>query len=519
MSTDLSANIDPQPGTATPKSLAPNPLVLVTVLLAVFVVPMSISGTAVALPSISADIDSGTAGLQWVVNAFNLAFACFTLVWGSLADRFGRGRLFALGAATFALGSAGSALAAGIGMLDIARGVAGLGGAAIFSCGAAILSSSFDGPARLRAFALFGTTAGVGVALGPTISGALADTAGWRVIFAIQAAVLVVVLILSPSVGLRAPATKASGRFDIAGSGLLVFGLLAAMIGIVQGEPWGWASPGVVIAFVLAVLLLGSFAVVESRHATPLLDLPLLVHPRFLALCLVPVAASFGFVTLLTYFPTFLQFVAGDSSAKAGATIVLLTIPVVVGPLAAGKAVSAGVNPLVVIWLSLAALVVGDLGLLFAGPHTLVAVLALPLLLAGCGMGLSAGLVDGQALALVPEEQAGMAAGVVNTLRLGSEAIAVAVYAAILSGLAASRARDGLSGVAGVADPDGVVTKTAAGDLGKALDSAGPARAEVQSVVVDAYNGAFHTTLVTMTIVVVALSGAIALLLRGGRKE
>ncbi|MFD6062280.1 MFS transporter [Rhodococcus wratislaviensis] len=505
------------PPEATPSDPRRGNLTLAAVLLAVLVVPMSISGTAVALPAITSGIGGGASGQQWVVNAFNLSFACFTLVWGSLSDRLGRGRLFAAGAATFAVGSVASALAPNIVVLDIARGVAGLGGAAIFSCGAAILSSAFDGPARLRAFALFGTTAGIGVALGPTLSGLLVDTAGWRPIFAVQAAVLLVVLAATPVIGLARPAGDAGAKFDLLGTVLLVLGLLAAMVGIVQGEPWGWGSPAVVASFVLAVALLVGFARVESRRPAPLLDLELLTHARFMALCLVPVAASFGFVTLLTYFPTFLQFVAGQSSAKAGLVIVLLTIPVVVGPLAAGRAVGAGVNPLVVIWISLGALIAGDLGLLLAGPDTAVAVIAVPLLLAGCGMGLSAGLVDGQALALVPEEKAGMAAGVVNTMRLGSEAIAVAVYAALLTGLVTRRGEEALAGVDGVGNATEVVGKAASGDLEQALAAAGPdVREQVAPLVIDAYNSAFHTTLVVLAVVVAGLSGVIAVLLRRG---
>jgi len=179
--------------------------------------------------------------------------------------------------------------------------------------------------------------------------------------------------------------------------------------------------------------------------------------------------------------------------------------------------VGAGVNPLVVIWISLGALISGDLGLLLAGPDTVVAVIAVPLLLAGCGMGLSAGLVDGQALALVPEEKAGMAAGVVNTMRLGSEAIAVAVYAALLTGLVTRRGEEALAGVDGVGNAADVVGKATSGDLEQALAAAGPdVRDQVAPLVIDAYNSAFHTTLVVLAVVVAGLSGVIAVLLRRG---
>lgn len=490
---------------------------LAAVLLAVLVVPMSISGTAVALPAISASIGGGAAGQQWVVNAFNLTFACFTLVWGSLADRFGRGRLFLFGAAIFAVGSAASAAAPTIGVLDGARAVAGLGGAAIFSCGSAILSSRFEGPQRLRAFALFGTTAGIGVALGPTISGILVDTAGWRTIFLVQAAVLVVVLLCARVIGWTKPATAQDKHtFDLLGTALFVAGLFALMVGIVQGHPWGWTSPATIAAFLFAFALLGAFTVVEGRTAAPLLDLGLLRHRRFLALCLVPVAASFGFVTLLTYFPSFLQFVVGQSSLFAGLTIVLLTIPVVLGPIAAAKAVERGVPPLTVIWVSIGALIIGDLGLLLAGPDTAVALIAIPLLLVGSGMGLSAGLIDGQALSLVPDEKAGMAAGVVNTLRLGSEAIAVAIYASLLTGVVSNKADQAVAPVDGVMDSAAVGAATARGDLNVVLNEAPVSLHEqITDLVVGAYNDGFHTTLLVMTAIVAVLAVAIAALLRG----
>ncbi|MDJ0363202.1 MFS transporter [Rhodococcus sp. H29-C3] len=493
---------------------------LVVVLLAVFLVPMSISGTAVALPAISASVGGGAAGQQWVVNAFNLSFACFTLVWGSLADRFGRGRLFLFGAVIFALGSIASAVAPTIAVLDGARALAGLGGAAIFSCGSAIISSQFDGAARLRAFALFGTTAGIGVALGPTISGVLVDTTGWRAIFLVQTAVLVVVVLFAPVIGWSRPQNVTNHRFDTAGTVLFVLALLALMVGIVEGQPWGWASPAVIGAFSASVILLAAFIVVESRTSAPLLDLALLRHPRFLALCLVPVAASFGFVTLLTYFPTFLQFVVGQSSLHAGSTVILLTVPVVLGPIAAARAVGAGVRPLTVIWVSIAALLLGDLGLLLAGPDTAVAVIAVPLLLVGSGMGLSAGLVDGQALSLVSEDKAGMAAGVVNTLRLGSEAIAVALYASILTGVVTGRADSATGSIDGVTDSAAIGAAAASGDPDAALRNVPVAAHEqVTSSVIDAYNSGFHATLLAMTSIVAFLALVIAALLRRGTER
>jgi len=489
-------------------------LTLPIVLAAVLVVPMSISGTAVALPTISSAIGGSPASQQWVVNLFNLTFACFTLVWGSLADRLGHGRLFAIGAAIFAAGSLLSALAPNIAVLDGARALAGLGGAAIFSCGSAILSSAFAGAERLKAFAYFGTTAGVGVAIGPTISGLLTDSVGWRSVFVAHAVILAVVVALSPVLGLSRPTVRHGGRFDVLGASLMVVSLLALMTAIVEGNAWAWVSGRTLAVLALAVIAFVAFLYVESRVKAPFLDLSVLLHRRFMAFALVPVAASFGFVTLLTYLPTYLQFVNGFSSGTAGLTVLIMTVPVVLGPILAGKLVAKGVNATMVIWVSFGCLVVGDLGLLLSGPTTVVGIIAVPLLLAGSGMGLSAGLIDGQALALVEESKAGMAAGVINTLRLGSEAIAVAIYASVLSRLVENGTKRNFASSTGDR-VDTLAARAASGDrtgaTGTLHDSGVPGG---EHLLVDIYNSAFHSTLIGLAIVGVLLAAAYGVLQR-----
>ncbi|MFB6558474.1 MFS transporter [Streptomyces sp. NPDC056400] len=491
---------------------------LAAVLLAVFVVPMSISGTAVALPEIGADTHAGLAPLQWVVNAFNVAFACFTLVWGSLADVIGRVKAFAAGAAVYAAASLGGALATDVLWLDATRALAGTGGAAIFSCGAAIIATVFDGPARAKAFALFGTVAGVGVAVGPSLAGALVQGLGWRWVFAVHAVALLLVLLAVPTIARAVPADGGSGaRVDVPGSALFVIAMVLLTTAIVQGSQWGWGSPGVLGLFAGAALVLAVFAAVENRREHPVLDLSLLRNRRFVGLCLVPVAASFGFVTMLTYLPSYLTAATGRDSGAAGLTMLLLTVPVLVCPLLAAKLVARGVPALALVHVSLACLVVGDLALTLFSPDVTVLVVALPMLVTGAGMGLSAGLVDGQALELVDPARAGMAAGFLNTLRLGSEAIAVAAYGSVLATVLRSRVEDGIGTYAGAAQADRVADRAAGGDLARATELSGATDAEgFAHFLAGAYDSAFHTVLWGLAAVCAVLCAAIAALLRGG---
>ncbi|WP_236240849.1 MFS transporter [Streptomyces sp. CC228A] len=507
------------PAPAPPPAGPRQTLTLAAVLLAVFVVPTSISGTAVALPGIGADTQAGLVPLQWVVNAFNVAFACFTLAWGSIADIIGRVRAFAAGAAIYAVASLGSALAGNVLLLDAARGLAGLGGAAIFSCGSAILSTVFTGPARAKAFALFGTVAGIGVAIGPSVSGALVQTLGWRWIFALHAVALGLVLLAVPAIARSVTEQRRTGaRIDVAGSALFVVAMLLLTTGIVQGSQWGWGSAGVLGLFAGTVVVLAVFAAVEKRRAHPMLDLSVLANTRFLALCLVPVAASFGFVTMLTYLPTYLTAVGGYTSGGAGLVMVLLTLPVFVCPMLAAKLVARGVPALGLLYASLACLVVGDIALTLFSPDVSLAVVALPMLVTGAGMGLSAGLVDGQALENVAPEKAGMAAGFLNTLRLGSEAVAVAVYGSMLATAIGAKIGTGIDGFPDAGDPAGIANQVAGGDLAAAAERvAADQRDRFADFLTGAYDSAFDTLLYVLAAVCLVLFlVVIALWRRGG---
>nr|WP_296773848.1 MFS transporter [Rhodococcus sp. (in: high G+C Gram-positive bacteria)] len=352
-------------------------LILPVVLAAQFVIPMSIAGTAIALPRIAHDLGDNPGQLQWVVNGFNLAFALFTVVWGALSDRIGHHNSFRIGVAVNGIAGALSAAAPTLAILDGARILAGVGAAAVLVGSTSILSNVYSGAARGKAFAAFGTVNGLGLALGPSIAGALVDGIGWRGVFLAQAAVLAVAFI----------------------------GTLALPV------------------------------IKPERHtAEPLLDLTLLRNKRFLGLCLVPVAGAIGFVTLLTYLPGALSGIANIGAGPAGLVMLAMTAPVLVAPAAVAKLVTTGrIQSTTVIYLSLGALVIGDLGMLTLRPDGSLWWIIAPMALVGLGFGLPIGLVDGEALASVPAQVSGTAAGLLNLFRIGGEALLVAGYAWLLS--------------------------------------------------------------------------------------
>jgi MFS family permease len=490
-----------------------NFLILFAVLLAVFIVPSSISGTAIALPYISVDIQSDLSSLQWVVNAFNLTFACFTLIWGKISDVWGKKRSFFIGACIYTIASVGSALSPSALWLDVFRALAGIGGAAIFACGSAIFIQTFEGDARTKAFALFGTTAGLGITLGPTISGVLLDSVGWQAIFFMHAVALFLVLIVSFNI----PADNAQGgsisQIDLAGSFFFIASMFMLMLALSKGYDWGWQSQAILLSFISSVLCFLAFVIRIKAAKSPVLSLELLKNNKFLGLILVPVVASFTFVTLLTYFPTFLMGSMQLSASKAGLIMLFLTAPVLVFPLIAGKLSAKGVSTNLLMYLSVISMLVGAGVLIFVVQSQItILAIAFALILIGIGMGMSAGLVDGQALSCVNENDVGMAAGLLNTFRLGSEAIGVAIYGSLLSSIVSNmvpiKLQDHL-----VVDSQDWVNAISSGNFASMLDNTGD-QTTLMDTMISIYNSAFITTNIALTGIALLFSFLILFYLR-----
>jgi len=428
-------------------------VLLASVMLGVLVVAMSISGTAVAIPSIGVDLQASGAPLHWVVAGYNLTFAAFTLVCGSLSDLFGRRLLFVIGAVVFSSGNLASALVGDVLLLDAARLITGIGGAAIMASGGALLATTFDGAARTRAFAAMGTMAGVGIAVGPTLSGLLVGAVGWRAAF--LAYFVVGLLILVGSVFFAESRASQRPRVDWAGAVTFIVSLTLVMYAVIEAPELGWTSPTVVGALVVGLLLLVLFFAIERRVVQPVLDLGLVRNGRFMAWCLATLTTSIGFLGVLVFLPTYLQGVQGVSAQTAGLMMLMLTAPVLVAPPLGGWLVTKGVSARGMIIVALLFVAGGNALLTLLHPQISAWGLFLPLVLIGAGMGLSFGITDGQAMNIVESEKVGMAAGFLNTLRGGAEALVIAVFGAALTSIVA--ARTGSSEVA---------ARVSAGDLG-----------------------------------------------------
>ncbi|MGX2995735.1 MFS transporter [Streptomyces sp. JNUCC 64] len=455
---------------ATPEAPPRAGLTIFALCLAVFIVPYGLSSAPVALPAMGEDLDAGVVPLQWVVNAYNVTAASFMMAAGSIADRIGRKRVFSFGVVLYAVSALIGALATDIVVVDVARGVAGVAAAAMMTAGVSVMANMFQGAARTKAFAYVGVTIGAGLAIGPTSSGLLVSSFGWQSIFWVQFVIAAVSLL-----GLRLVTESKdpdASAVDWPGTVTFTLALFFFTLGVIEGPAWGWDSLGVIGLFVACAALLVAFVIVERRQKRPMFDLSLFAEPRFMAVNLLATAVSFGFVGLMVLLPSYLVGANGLTDSGAGLTMLLLTAPVLTFPMIAGRMVQSGIPMRPILSGGLVLVAAGLAWLTVVNPGIGTLELAGPLILVGIGIGLIYGLMDGAAVSTVPPTKVGMASGMFNTIRLATEAVAVAGMVAALVSLVQNRIAPDLGDYTEGTDLDarGVTDSVTSGNLDHVTD-------------------------------------------------
>ncbi|MEC3977378.1 MFS transporter [Amycolatopsis sp. H20-H5] len=476
-------------------------LTLAVVCAAIVLVPVTATGAAVALPDVSAGLGTSLTSAQWVVNAFFLTFASFMAISGSLADLTGRRRMFAGGLALFCAAMLVAAFAPSIFVLIAARVIAGIGAACATTGGSALLAHAFEGPARTKAFGVFGTAIGLGLAFGPLIAGVLVTSlGGWRVFFLVAAVVLLPLLALVPL--LTESKNAHPDGADWAGAVTFTLGLSLFVLSLVEGPSLGWGSPLVVGSFAAFVVLLVVFVVIERRKGHPMIDVSLFAEPRFLAICAMPVLLAIGFVALLMSLPAYFMAVDGMSAQSAGLLLVLLTGPTLVAPVLVSS-IAHRVPQVVLLVVIMALVAAGAAWLTVIHPGSTSGELAGPLLLIGSGFGVSLAILDGAAVSSVESARAGMAAGVFNTMRLGGESVSIAILGSLLTAVTQSH----LTGALGAGEASAVTAQMLQGDMASAVAAGtGPAES-LRRTAAEAYTEAMHVGL--WAIAAISVLGAV----------
>jgi EmrB/QacA subfamily drug resistance transporter len=426
-----------QPGAAVHDAAPPAPwtrvqkATLLATGLGIFMYGLDLLTVNVALPDVQSAFDVGESGLQWVVTSYTIGMAVFIMPSGTLADRFGRRRLFLLAIVVFTAASVGAGLAPSLAVLTIARTIQGVAAATITVASIAILSAAFDdGRQRTRAFALWTAISAVAAAMGPLAGGFLTNTVSWRSVFFVNVIFAVVVVVVT--VGFVGESSDPTDRsVDVPGQVLFFLGIGALSYAVIEGQDAGWTSPVIVTAFLVGGAAMIGFVVRELRVPQPMMDLSLFAHRTYAVSIVAMFFAFFCVYGSLLLVTQFFQNVRDYSPMQAGLLTLPFALAVLVASVGVGQLASdSAPRPLIVV--SQTVLIVG-LVLFAVGMTVGVAIVLVGIACTGAAAGIMLPKVTAVAMTEVPPERAGMASGILSSQRAIGSTFGFAILGTVLA--------------------------------------------------------------------------------------
>ena len=407
--------------------------VLAVVAVAQFMVVLDATVVNVALPTIKGSLGFSEQSLSWVLNAYTLTFGGFLLLGGRLADGLGRRRLFMAGIAVFS----GASLICGVsqseGMLLVARGLQGLGGAMVSPAALSIILTTFaEGHERNRALAVWGAIAGAGGAVGLLLGGLIVQVLTWRWVFFINVPIGAAVLVLAPRI---VPESRkegvARGGYDVEGAIAITLGLMALVFTLLKADSWGWTSARTLVGFAGAVVLIAAFLLIERRHENPLVPLRIFSNRSLAASDATMLVVAAGLFGVFFFCTLYFQQVLGYDALKTGVAYLPWTLTtIIVSTLAARIVDRFTPKPVLVGGLLLATL--GFLLLSRVSGHGDYASHVLPaMIVLGAGLGMTFVPITISATSGVAASDSGLASGLLTTTQQVGGSLGLAILSTV----------------------------------------------------------------------------------------
>jgi len=417
---------------------------LVAVCAGAFMLLVDVTIVNVALPAMARELHTTFPDLQWVIDLYALVLAALVLTVGSVADRLGRRRVYLIGLMLFAASSLACGLARSASVLIAARGVQGIGAAAMFATTMALISSSYSGRDRGIAFGAWGAVNGAAAAAGPIIGGLLTTHFGWRWIFLVNLPVSVVAVVMTLLVVAesRDPSPR---RIDLPGMASFTVAAAALTYALIRGA---WASGETIALLAIAVAALAAFVRIEQRRTDPMLDLSLLRNNSFTALLITGALLSAAAWSSMAYLSLWMQSVLGLSPIQAGLVVLPCSLSAFAVSAAIGRILHK-TSPRLLIGTGMLVIAAGALAQALVRPGSSWPVVIPGLALVGIGAGLSLAPLSSTAMAAVHWSRAGMAGGALSTFRQLGYAFGIAVLGQVFRGGLQHAAGSSLAGTLG----------------------------------------------------------------------
>ena len=404
---------------------------LAAVSFGLFMIMLDNTVVNVALPAIQEDLGADLSQLQWIVAGYALTFAALMLIGGKLADAFGRRLIFVVGIVIFTLASLWCGLSGTAEMLIVARVVQGAGAALMNPATLSIISATFPPKQRGAAIGIWAGVSALALAIGPLVGGLLTEHLSWHWIFFINVPVGVVAIAASLML-ITESKDETHVSLDLPGLGTSALGLFALTYGLIEANSYGWTSARIVGSFVVAVVALASFVMIERRSRFPMLDLSLFRSGTYTGANLTMLLVALAMFGVFFFVSLYMQNILGYSAVQAGAAFLPMTLLIIlVAPIAGKTSDRFGSR-----WLMTIGMVLLGIQLLYFSQLSATSSFwnLLPgFILGGFGMAMAMTPTAAAATRAVPVQKAGVGSAVLNAMRQVGGSIGIALMGAIVA--------------------------------------------------------------------------------------
>src|SRR4051812_10094967 len=407
-------------------------IALALLCVAQFVVILDASIVNVALPTIGDALNFSESDLPWVVNAYVLTFGGFLLLGGRMADLLGRRRVFMSGLVLFALASLAGGLAQNSGQLIAARSVQGLGAAILSPAALSIVTTTFrDGAERNKALGVWGAAAGSGGAAGVLLGGVLTDGLGWEWVLWVNVPIGLIAAAIAPTLIAESRSEADTRNFDVAGAVSITAGLSLLVYALVDANNVGWGSTRTISLLAVAAALIAAFVAIERRSTAPLVPFRIFRLRTLTGANVVGLLVGASLFSMFFFISLYMQQVLGYSAIKAGLSYLPLALSIILSAGIASQLVTkVGFKPVLAAGMAFI-----GIGLVWFSQISVDGAFASdilgPSLFAAVGLGFAFVPVTIAAVSGVPDHEAGLASGLINTSQQIGGALGLAILSAI----------------------------------------------------------------------------------------